>query len=280
VSLHQIFTLTRPLIVVDTETTGVDTRTDRIIELGFEMWTSEGLTREYRTLVNPGIPIENAHTGHGITDDAFKKCRTCDLPLGPACCTEPRGWPSFKQLAENLARGFTNVDFAGKNVRFDLRILTSEFARAGVPWTIGNARIIDNDRLEAWLNKRSLSHLYRKYTGEKHDGAHGAMADVKASRVVLQHQMDSVTQNEDEATSLPRDLDALHALQFPGMIDLDGKFQFVDGVPCFSQWGKHAGKPMKVADVGYWDWLIKSDFSIEVKRIAELAKLGQFPVAR
>ena len=48
--------------------------------------------------------------------------------------------------------------------------------------------------------------------------------------------------------ALPRDLDALHALQWPGLIDVEGKFRFVDGVACVGNWGKHAGKPMaKVA---------------------------------
>jgi hypothetical protein len=63
-------------------------------------------------------------------------------------CEGFKPWPSFKQLAPNLAKGFTDVDFAGKNVRYDLRILSAEFARANVEWSYMDARIVDADRLE------------------------------------------------------------------------------------------------------------------------------------
>lgn len=288
--IHQLLNLTRPLIVVDTETTGIDTKADRIVELAFQVWTPEGLLKEYRTLVNPLVPIRPSSTEvHHIGDVDFVNCRTCGFalaghPVGASdectdhSCIEPRGWPTFKQLAPNLAVGFKDCDYAGKNVRFDLRILMSEFARVGVPWSIGNAKIVDIDRLEAWLNKRSLSHLYRKYIGRKLEGAHGALTDVQASTAVIVGQMSSTAQNEDEeGQRLPSDLGELHALQFPGMIDLEGKFQFVDGIPCFTLWGKYAGKPMTAADNGYWDFILKSDFSVEVKALAANAKMGKFP---
>lgn len=307
--IHKLLTLTRPLIILDTETTGPDTQKDRIIELGFQMWTAEGLAKEYRTLVNPGIPILNAVTGkHGITDVHVQGCSSCvksgieAVLKRPTCreehpvsnegfissapdgvkgpCMEFKPWPTFKQLAANLAKGFTDCDYGGKNPRFDLRITAEEMKRNDQPWSYADARIIDADRLEAWLNKRSLSHLYRKYTGLKLEGAHGALIDVQASTTVIVNQLGQLTQNEDEAVPLPRDLDALHALQWPGWIDPDGKFKFIDGVPCFSQWGKYAGRAMKDADVGYWDFVLRSDFGVDVKALAGNAKLGKFPVQK
>lgn len=301
----------RPLICIDAETTGVDTQSDRIVELAFEVWKAEGLESDWRSLINPGIPIPAEVTEiHGINDEDMVGCRVCagklQGSLGDKICTCDtfKPVPTFKQIAEKLARGFSDCDFMGKNVRFDLQILAAEFARAGIAWTIGDARILDADRLEAWLNKRSLSHLYRKYvrvvcpecggglncssncktchgrgeTGKKLDGAHGALADVKASTTVIAAQMDAFTQNEDEAVQLPRDIGALHDLQFPGFIDLGNKFTFdKDGVPRFTRWGKYAGKPMRVADNGYWDFVLKSDFAADVKVLAGNAKLGKFP---
>lgn len=315
--IHKLLNLTRPLIVPDTETTGTDPQNDRILELAFQVWEPErecrkccsgqlppeerdhpgssatcnicdgtriigGLTKEYRTLVNPGTPIPPEVTEiHGIKDDDFLLCRTCGLSRDECVMSGDsfKTWPAFKQLAANLLIGFTNCDYAGKNVRFDLRILMAEFARAGVEWTIGDARIVDSDRLEAWLNKRSLSHLYRKYTGQKLEGAHGALTDVQASTTVIEHQMRELS-NDEESTLLPRDFDTLHALQSPGMIDLEGKFQFIKGVPCFTRWGKYAGKPMTAADGSYWDWILKSEFSAEIKNLARRAKLKQFPIER
>ncbi len=34
---------------------------------------------------------------------------------------------------------------------------------------------------------------------------------------------------------------------------------------------------MQNADRGYWDFILKSDFSTEVKQLARDAKLGKFP---
>lgn len=274
--LHKLLNLTRPLIVVDTETTGVDVQKECIIEIGFQIWTAEGLTKEYRTLVNPGLPIPPASTEiHGITDEHVRSCRVCRSVASCACAEGFRPWPTFKQLAPNLSIGFKDCDYAGKNVRFDLQILAAEFARNGIQWTIGDARIVDADRLEALLNKRSLSHLYKKYTGRDLEDAHSALVDVQATTIVIEYQMQATI--FDQSEGLPRDVAKLHELSFPGMIDLEGKFRFVDGIPCFTRWGKYAGKPMTVADNGYWDWILKNDFSAEAKAIAGRAKMRKYP---
>jgi DNA polymerase-3 subunit epsilon len=282
--LHQLLSLERPLIVVDTETTGIDTQKDRIVELGFQVWTANGMESEWRSLINPGISIpKEVSEKHHIVDEDMKGCRRCGIPrerhpvddgviMEEAVCINFAPIPFFKQVAPRIASGFSNCDFAGKNVRFDLRILSAEMARADIEWSTFGARIVDIDRLEQIAVPRSLSDLYEKYTGEKLVGAHTALIDVRASVTVLYHQFRQHQQ-------LPRTLNALHDLQFPGMIDLDGKFRFVNGVPCFTQWGKHANKPMREVPTGYYDFIIDGGFSGEVKAIARAAKLGRFPGA-
>ncbi len=102
------------------------------------------------------------------------------------------------------------------------------------------------------------------------------MADVQGVADVIEQQM--ITCIAGTTNWLPRTLDQLHTLQWQQMIDLEGKFQFDKaGVPCFTKWGKFAGKPMTVADNGYWDWIISKDFPVETKAIAGRAKLGQYP---
>ncbi len=302
--ITDLLKLTRPLVILDTETTGVDTTNDRIVELAFQVYYHDGRdVKEYRTLINPGVPIPAETTEvHGITDAMVKVCRKCGKPRdrhepaqspifteestrwicdsNAAEMTDYAPWPTFKQLAPNLKLGFTNVDFCGKNVRFDLRILSAEFARAGVEWSIGDARIVDADRLEALLVPRSLSHLHQKYLYKPLEGAHGAMADVKGVADVIEQQLLTSQGKTVQAYAqvLPLDLDALHALQWQQMIDLEGKFAFDKaGMPCFTRWGKYAGKPMTAADNGYWDFIIRSTFAVETKAIAGRAKLGQFP---
>lgn len=273
--------LTRKLIVLDTETTGINVDQDRIVEIAFQVWEPDDLTgkrtarmtKEWRSLVNPGVPIpEGARKIHGITDDSMKLCRECGLSDREITGHEGHVFkpvPTFKQLAANLAKGFTDFDAAGQNVRFDLRILSAEFRRAGVPWSYAGARIVDSGQLERLAVPRSLSHLHEKYVGLKHDGAHGALSDVRAAATVIMKQL-------EVHTTLPRDVETLHKAQWGDTIDSDGKFMFIDGVPCVT-FGKYRGKAMRDIPNDYWDWLLKSDFPDDVKRLAGEAKLGKFP---
>lgn len=281
--IHELLNLTRPLFVIDCETTGTDVQKDRIIELGVQRWEASGLTKEWRSRINPTIPIPRESIEvHHITDAMIQGCQACGgnrpgspiepgTPNGMMCsCTAFKPAPTFKQLAPNLIIGFKDCDYAGKNVRFDLRILMAEFLRAEVEWHYLGARIVDAERLEQLAVPRSLSHLYEKYTGQKLAGAHGALTDVQASAIVIEAQL-------TEHVQLPRDLGALHALQWPGWIDGDGKFKFIRGVASVGQWGKYAGWPMKSVPSDYWSFILKNDFSADVKQLAKDAKLGKFP---
>lgn len=303
--IHQLLAITRPLFVLDTETTGLDVQTSRIIELGFQEWTAEGMIKEWRTLINPGIPIPAASSAvHHITDMHVAACQVCETgPLGhDGSDHDFKPTYTFKQLAANLAKGFTDCDYAGQNVRFDLRVISAEMQRAGVAWDYAGARIIDSGKLEQIAVPRTLSHLYAKYVrveciechgvgdvtlgidrvtcrvcsgygrvGLPHDGAHGALSDVRAAATVITKQLETHSQ-------LPRDIDALHALQWPGWIDSGGQFQFRDGVPtvCFGKW---RDKPMQSVERTYWTWLggPKSGFSDEMRAIANAAARGEFP---
>ena len=270
--IHKLLTLTRPLFVPDTETTGVDTDNDRIVEIGFEEWSADGMVKEWRTLVNPGVPIPLAATAvHHITDEMVQGCRVCGKSYGDHVLVdhEFHPWPSFKQLAANLAIGFVDCDFAGQNVRFDLRIMAAEMKRAGVAWSYAGARIVDSSRLEALAVPRHLADLHRKYFGKEHDGAHGALSDVRAARNVIATQLEVYKE-------LPRDLDQLHELQWPGWLTTDGGFRMVDGVACI-MFGKHRGKALKDVEPSYWDWILKNNFAADAKALAEGVRRGVFP---
>lgn len=281
--IHQLLNLTRPLFVLDTETTGLNTETARIVEIGFERWTAEGMVKEWRTLVNPGVPIPVAVTAiHSITDAMVQGCKLCQPAqvIGPQQHGAFLGvqehefapWPTFKQLAANLALGFQDCDFAGKNVRFDLRILASEMKRAKQPWSYAGARVIDADRLEQIAVPRTLSDLYRKYAGHELEGAHGALSDVRGSTTVIVSQLEI-------HSVLPRDLDQLHELSWPGWLSSDGGFRIVNGVPTI-MFGKHRDKAMKDVPRDYWDWLLSADFGEDAKKLARDAKLGKYPEAK
>lgn len=272
--LNERLRLTRPLILFDLETTSLDVQTARIVEIGFQQWTANGLQKEWKSLVNPGVPITNSDKHH-VTDLMVHSCRVCNANersgVFIVCsCDEKKPWPTFPQLAESLARGFSNCDFAGKNVRYDLQILANEMIRARVAWSYVGAYVIDADRLEALGEPRDLSSLYRRRVGREPADAHHALADVQMTAELLDAQL-------RDFSKLPRDLSQLHELQWPGFIDAEGKFRFDKaGIPRCA-FGKHRDAAMRDIPQSYYRWMAEGDFSAEVKALAKDAQFGKFP---
>jgi DNA polymerase III subunit epsilon len=73
--------LTRPVCAIDVETTGVDPRHDRIVEVGVVRVEPDGHVRILEQRVNPRQPIPAAATGvHGLTDAEVGTSRPHSLP--------------------------------------------------------------------------------------------------------------------------------------------------------------------------------------------------------
>jgi DNA polymerase-3 subunit epsilon len=250
IALCDVLTLDRPLLGFDLETTGTNPAKARIVELGLEIMIPGRPVTEYRTLVNPGVPIPPAATAvHGITDDMVQ------------------GAPTFESLAANLLRGFTGADFAGYNVRFDIRMIQAEFKRAGHHWTYETARVLDGFRLWQVLEPRSLDDAVRHWLPaeafaegtDRDTKSHNALWDVKRSTRVIAAQLMA-------ADHLPRNLDYLHGLCAPGWLDAEGKIQWRDGAWSFS-FGEHRGAPLHTVPRSYFVWILKKDFSDCVKDV-------------
>jgi|SRR5579859_649103 len=257
-SLKEILNLQRPLVIPDVETTGVNVEQDRIVEFAFVMLYPVGDSRpdvEWRSLINPGRPIPPEVTKvHHISD---------------ADVVDKMGWD---KVAPSIAKRFVDCDFAGKNVRFDLQFIAAETARSGVEWSYAGARVIDVDRIMHIAEPRTLSDLYQRAFGKPLEGAHGALTDVKATVEVLEWQFQTFTK-------VPTSVDTLHKLLWPGQIDSEGKFKFVDRVPTVNFGKKYKGVPMHRVDPSFWGWMQKENFSDEVKAIARRAARGEFPRA-
>ena len=255
--LHDVIKFDRPGIGLDLETTGLDSRTSSIVELALEIMSPGKEPKEYRTLVNPLMPIPPEATAiHGITNDLIKNA------------------PTFKQLSQNLLTGLTGCDFFGYNVRFDLKQLAEEFTRAGHEWSYADARIIDGYRLWQLVEGHTLTRATERWlNGESFHGgqeAHNALWDVKASTRVIAAQLHACQQ-------LPRDLNQLHELQWPGWFDPEGKLRWVDDHIVFT-FGVHQGKPLQRVPRKYLEWIIKADFSKQVKAVCRDALKGKFPI--
>ena len=140
-----------PIVIMDTETTGLDVLNDRIVSLGAV--TAHG-TRLYRSrliddLIDPGVPIPASSTAiHGITDEMVAGAR------------------AFPEVYADLQRMAANRVIIGHNIPFDLTVMHAECERHGRPWE--DVVFIDTLRLASLLNPtlsqfdlESLSELYQ-----------------------------------------------------------------------------------------------------------------------
>lgn len=279
----------RPLVGLDLETTGFSTSMDRIVQIGAIKLTPDGEVIEKSTIVNPGIhiPREVAEV-HGITDAIAAACKHCNASRfahdggGVGCNDGFTPWPTFKQLAKSFAEFVHMVDWCGYNVSFDIRFLEAEFRRCGVPATL-EGRILDANKIMYTYHKRDLEAAVEEYLGkaaaeEFKRGAHDARVDVLWSMRVAEAQL-------LRHSELPRNVEALHVQFFetpePGFIDAEKKFAWRDGEPVVNFGEKWISAPLRhvaANDRKFLKWIIDKDFSPIVKRIAQDALDGKFPV--
>ncbi|WP_018864394.1 3'-5' exonuclease [Thioalkalivibrio sp. ARh3] len=102
-------------VVIDTETTGLSPRHDRIIEFAAIGLDDTGAIEwEWCSLINP----EQAGTGNGLAVQVHQ--------IYPRDVAEA---PTFADLAGHLSRMLSGRALVGHNVRFDLGMLAAEFKR-------------------------------------------------------------------------------------------------------------------------------------------------------
>ncbi len=229
-------TLSRSLAIVDLESTGLDPRNDRIVEIALVILTPTCPAQFFHTLVDPGRPIPAATTA--IHD------------IGDADVVDA---PRFEVLAADLARRLEGCDLAGFGLSsFDLPLLSAEFARAGVVFPLADRAILDALQVYRRHEPRCLSAAVAFYLARAHTGAHSAMAVAQAAIEVLDEQVGLY--------ALPPTPHALHAMLVE--VDIAGKFRR-SGAEVVFGFGKYRGQRLSDiarSDPGYLRWLLTQPF--------------------
>lgn len=152
-------------IIFDTETTGLDNREDRVIEIGgVELENQFPTGRTLHIFVNPGSRKvhPDALAIHGITDEFLKDK------------------PPFADVVEEILGFFGDARWVAHNATFDMGFINAEFARLGMP-PIANDRVTDTLALARRKNPmgpNSLDALCRRYgIDNSHRAKHGALLD-------------------------------------------------------------------------------------------------------
>jgi len=238
--------LTKPLAVIDLETTGVNLGSDRIIEIGMVKILPDGNKSVKRKLINPEMPIPQVTTDlHGISNEMVKDA------------------PTFKQAAPEIRQFLDSCDLGGYNSnRFDIPMLMEEFLRAEVEFDMKGRKLVDVQKIFHMMEQRTLSAAYKFYCEKVLDGAHSAEADARATMEILEAQIVRYPQIGNTVESI---------LKFTGeevIVDFARRFIMDKGVEVFN-FGKHKGRPVSdvlKAEPQYYDWMMRGDFPLHTKQ--------------
>lgn len=152
-------------IIFDTETTGLDSREDRVIEIGgIEMINRFPTGRTFHKYINPqGRQVHpDAQEVHGISN--------ADL----------EGKPTFPDIIEEFLDFIDGAKLVAHNASFDMGFINAEFGRLNQP-VVDPGRVIDTlalARRKHPMGPNSLDALCRRYgIDNSRRTKHGALLD-------------------------------------------------------------------------------------------------------
>lgn len=184
--------MTESYVCIDLETTGLDPKRNRIIEIGAVKVINDQIVEEWESFVNPGEKLEER-----ISD----LTGICDEQLSQA--------PDIGEVLPKLISMTGSEVLLGHRVMFDYSFLKkaavdnrSSFEREGIDTLKIARKYLDN------LESRSLGYLCRHY-GIRHR-AHRALGDAKATvelyRKLTEEFYDKEAEEGEKNLFVPRPL--------------------------------------------------------------------------
>ncbi|MCX8999489.1 DNA polymerase III subunit epsilon [Rhizobiaceae bacterium BDR2-2] len=154
-------------IIFDTETTGLENRNDRVIEIGgIELFNHFPTGNTIHFYINPGDRKvhPDALAVHGITDEFLADK------------------PPFADVAPKIVAFFEGAKWIAHNATFDMGFINAEFARLNLP-PVSNDMVIDTlsmARRKHPMGPNTLDALCRRYgIDNSHRTKHGALLDAE-----------------------------------------------------------------------------------------------------
>lgn len=150
-------------VCVDCETTGLDPKESKIIEIAIVKFRGDQQLASFETLVNPECVIpEDSIKIHHISNEMVKDKPTIKEVL-PAC---------LKMIQGNI--------IIGHGISFDMDIIAEEAKRFCIPCEITKQKSIDTLRLARLYGESPINSLeqLREHFNIPQEGAHRAMNDV------------------------------------------------------------------------------------------------------
>lgn len=209
-------------VCIDCETTGLNAKDDRIIEVAVACFTFDTVLDQFESLIDPGCDIpESSSAIHHITNDMVK------------------GKPRIEEVLPSILKMINRHVIIGHGVGFDIEIIAQSAERAGIACLIRNNRSIDTLRLARHYGESPVNSLeyLRKHFNIEEEGAHRAMNDVIVNMEVFKFL-------------------TLKYKTLQQVFDLLSKPALLKIMPL----GKHKGRPMKEVPIEYLRWAAHKDF--------------------
>ncbi|MBK9254425.1 MAG: 3'-5' exonuclease [Saprospiraceae bacterium] len=259
------FNLDKDIVFFDIESTGLNVMRDRIIQIALIKYPATGEEpQELSMLINPGIPIsDEAMAVHGITPEMVKNK------------------PVFAQVAKDLYEFIGASDLGGYNSdRFDIPMLMEEFHRVGYDFDVSGRRLIDAQKIFYKMEPRTLKAAYKLYCDKDLEGAHDALADVKATVDVLKGQLkryEGVDYVDGDGFTIPtpikNDIQALADFTTEqNSLDITQRLKYNPKGEVIFNFGKYTGHVVKTVfkqEPSYYHWIMEKEFSAQVKQMVK-----------
>lgn len=150
-------------VCLDCESTGLDPKTDRIIEIALILFSFEQTAESFETLVDPKIEIPEASRQiHHISQEMVQ------------------GKPSIQEVLPSLLKKIQGHTIVGHGIQFDMTLIAEEAKRHRIPCSIQEQPYLDTLRLARLYGDSPTNSLeqLRNHFNIPEEGAHRAMNDV------------------------------------------------------------------------------------------------------
>lgn len=209
-------------ICLDCETTGLDAKNDRIIEIAVMKFTFTEILEKFESLVNPECQIpESSIAIHHISQEMVK------------------GQPKIIEVLPQVVKMIDKHIIVGHGIKLDLNFLSESAKRNQFPASFDSATTIDTLRLARLYGESPTNSLekLREHFNIEPEGAHRAMSDVTVNISVFKYLAKSFKTTEQ----------LLERLKKPILLKT---------MPL----GKYKGRPFHEISLEYLQWASHADF--------------------
>jgi DNA polymerase-3 subunit epsilon len=159
-------------VCLDCESTGLDPKTDRIIEIAVTRFTFDRIIHSYETLVNPECEIPKLSQDiHNISQAMIENK------------------PKIGEVLPQILKMIEGHIIVGHGIGFDISLIASEAKRCTIPCHIEQQPSIDTLRMARLYGESPVNSLesLRQHFNIAAEGAHRAMNDVVVNIEVFKY---------------------------------------------------------------------------------------------